>query len=101
MDYPQRLAEATALYNEGLRRVAETPPPEGQKYAPGTRVKIANDLGESMSHFPAGKLATVQCTYAHAYQCTDANSLRQYRLDVDGEGNVSWYDEAQLTPVNR
>lgn len=97
MDYQQRFAEACAYYQTALRRVTETPPPHGQKFAPGARVKIADDLGPSMPHFPSGKLATVQYTYAHAYATTDKRSIRLYCLDIDGIGNVSWYDEYQLS----
>lgn len=97
MDYQQRAAEASAYHQSALRRVAETPPPAGQKFTPGTRVKIADDLGLHMSHFPAGKLATVLHTYAHAYGGTDERSVQQYCLDVDGIGGVAWYDECQLS----
>lgn len=95
----QRFAEASAHYQAALRRVAETPAPIGQKFAPGTRVKIIEDLGPHMRHFPAGKLATVKYTYAHAYGRTDARSLQQYSLDIDGIGSSSWYDESQLEPT--
>lgn len=96
MDYEQRFAAASAHHQQALRRVAETPPPTGQKFAPGTRVKIADNLGPHMSHFPAGKLATVEYTYAHAYGTTDKRSLQQYSLDIDDIGGVAWYDECQL-----
>ena len=96
MEYELRFAAASARYQQALRRVAETPPPAGQKFAPGARVKIADNLGPHMSHFPAGKLATVQYTYAHAYESTDTRSLQQYSLDIDGIGGVAWYDECQL-----
>ena len=99
MDYQQRFAEASAYYQSALRRVAETPPPAGQKFKPGARVKIADNLGPHMSHFPAGKLATVQYTYAHDYGSTDERSLQQYSLDIDGIGGVAWYDECQLSEV--
>ena len=84
MDYQQRFAEAFAYHQAALRRVAETPPPAGQRFAPGARVHISDDLGPHMSHFPAGKLATVRYTYAHAYGATDKRSLTQYCLDIDG-----------------
>lgn len=99
MDYRQRHAEASAHYQAALRRVTETPPPAGQKFAPGARVKITDDLGPHMSHFPSGKQATVRYTYAHACGATDERSLTQYCLDIDGLGEVSWYDECQLSEV--
>lgn len=99
MDYQQRFSEASAYHQAALQRVAETPPPAGQKFKPGARVKIADNLGPHMSHFPSGKLATVRYTYAHAYRATDERSLSQYCLDIDGIGEVSWYDECQLSEV--
>lgn len=97
MDNEKRHAEASAYYQAALRRVEETPPPDGQKFKQGDRVRITDNLGVHMSHFPAGKLATVQYTYANAYGTTDTRSLQQYSLDVDGIGVVSWYNESQLS----
>ena len=88
--------QAREVYAAGLDRVKNTPVPEGQKYAPGTRVRIADDLGSSMQFFPKGRNATVKYTYAHAYGKEDVES---YCLDIDGHGEVSWYKEHQLTPI--
>ena len=85
---------AMSYYDQGMRRVKETRPPAGQKFMPGTRVRIAHDLGRSMGHFPSGKTGTVNYTYAHAYGGTNTLS---YSIDVDGVGDVSWYYEHQLT----
>lgn len=86
--YKERFAQASSIYAQGIERVRTTPPPEKQKYKPGTRVLIAKDLGPSMSHFPGkGMKATVLCTYAHAYGGDDVNS---YSLDIDGYGEVAW-----------
>ena len=74
----------------------ETPEPPGQKFPIGARVKIADDLGQCMAHFPKGKHATVKYTYAHAY---GGNDVKSYSLDVDGHGGSSWYKEHQLTAV--
>lgn len=97
MNYEERHAQAQGIYQAGLEKVANTPPPEGQKYDPGTRVRIADDLGPSMSHFTNGANATVKYTYAHAYGGSDVKS---YCLDIDGLGQVSWYYEHQLTPID-
>lgn len=96
MTYEERRAQAQEIYRAGLERVETTPPPKGQKYPPGTRVRIADDLGSSMAHFESGKNATVRYTYAHAYGGDDVKS---YCLDIDGRGEVSWYYESQLTPI--
>jgi hypothetical protein len=93
----QHHQDALSYYQRARQRVKDTPPPEGQKFKPGTRVKIAKNLGPHMSHFPCDKMATVLYTYAHAYQSDDERSLKQYCLDIDGIGEVSWYEEDQLT----
>lgn len=94
--YKERLAIAEETHRQGLEKVRTTPEPEGQKFHIGERVKIDDVLCSSMSHFPAGKTATVVHTYAHAYWGDDVKS---YCLDVDGYGQVSWYHESQLTPL--
>lgn len=95
-DYALRLAEAKAYSERGHLKVQTTPVPAGQKFQPGTRVKIADDLGTSMAHFPSGVMATGQYTYAHAFGGDDVKS---YCLDVDGFGENSWYEEHQLEAV--
>ncbi len=97
MTYEERHAQASSIYYSGLQRVKDTAPPKGQKYLPGMRVRIADDLGECMSHFQKGKNATVKYTYAHAYGGSD---VKTYCLDIDDYGEVSWYYEHQLTPIN-
>ena len=98
--YEERLAQAKGIYASGLRKVKETPAPPGQKFPCGSFVKIAEDLGESMSHFESGKIARVEYTYAHAYWGDDVKS---YSLNVRyGPGKwstVAWYYESQLTAV--
>lgn len=93
----QRYSQASAYCAAGMQRVANDPPPAGQKYAPGARVRIADDLGLAMRHFPKGRMATVLYTYAHAFGGDDVTS---YCLDVDGVGKTSWYKEDQLTLVD-
>lgn len=97
MDYKEMMdANANGIYEQGLLRVKNTPEPKGQKFLIGTRVKISDYLGKSMSHFPSGKLATVLYTYAHAYW---GNDVKSYCLDVDGIGSVAWYDESQIESI--
>lgn len=95
-DYQVYCAGADARFRAAMFRVSTTSPPVGQKFAPGVRVRIADDLGPCMAHFPRGVMATVRYTYAHAYGGKDVDS---YCLDVDGEGETSWYEEGQLTEV--
>ena len=96
MDYETRLSQAKAYYQAGLKKVENTPEPARQKFANGTKVRIADDLGRAMFHFPSGIKATVEYTYAHAYGGDDVNS---YSLIVDGHGSVAWYHEWQLTAI--
>lgn len=84
-------------YQQALNRVKKTPEPKGQKFPIGTRVRIADDLGSSMSHFPKGVAATVMYTYGHAY---DDDDVKNYCLDIDGIGKTSWYYEHQLTAID-
>ena len=83
-------------HQEGLERVATTPQPKEQKFQIGTRVKIADDLGEFMSHFTKGVNATVEYTYKHAYE---HGSAKLYCLNIDGQGSTAWYEEHQLTII--
>jgi hypothetical protein len=94
MTQQQRTNEAQSYHQFAMRKVAKKKAPKGQKFPIGSRVKIAKDLGAGMSHFPSDKLATVMHTYAHAFGGSDVKS---YCLDVDGEGEISWYEEHQLT----
>jgi hypothetical protein len=96
MDYETRSAQAKAMHETGLGRVKNNPEPAGQKFPCGSRVHIADDLGPHMSHFESGMDATVKYVYAHAYGGDDVTS---YCLDIDGVGEVSWYEEDQLTEI--
>lgn len=91
-----READAKDIYAAGLHNVLFNPVPEGQKFPPGTRVRIDDNLHKRMAHFPAGANATVCYTYAHAYGGKDVKS---YSLDIDGHGQVSWYPESALTKI--
>ena len=82
-------------YQEGLDRVATTPQPKEQKFPIGTKVRIADDLGQFMSHFTKGVNATVEYTHAHAY----GGSAKSYSLNIDGKGSTAWYEEHQLTLI--
>jgi len=92
-----RIDEAKSYTANCLARMGNKPEPEGQKFPIGTRVRIADDLGKSMSHFRgAGRNATVEHTYAHAFGGDDVKS---YFLDVDDVGSNGWYHEHQLTEI--
>jgi hypothetical protein len=94
-----RQDEAKSYVAGCLERMKTKPEPEGQKFPIGTRVRIADDLGKSMDHFPGkGCLATVKHTYAHAFGGGD-DDAKEYCLDIDDHGEVSWYEEHQLTEI--
>jgi len=92
----KRLTIARVRHHRGLDKVAPMSEPRGQKFPNGSRVRIADDLGEGMSHLPSGVNATVEYTYAHAYGGDDVKS---YVLMIDGYGSSAWYYEWQLTAI--
>ena len=96
MDYETRLAQAKGIYAAGLNNVATTPEPEGQKFPNGSRVRVCK-MNSYMAHFPGECNATVRYTYAHAYGGDD---VKRYCLDIDDYGEVSWYEEGQLTAIS-
>ncbi len=94
--YKERQTQAKVIYEQGLEKVRSTPNPEGQKFPAGSRVRIEDDLGRSMSHFPSGTDATVEYTHAHAYGGSD---VKLYSLLIDGRGSCAWYHEHQLKAI--
>jgi len=92
----ERESQARSMYARGLNNVKNNIEPKGQKFHIGERVKIADDLGSSMRFFPKGVRATVLYTYAYAY---GGKNIKDYCLNVDGYGEISWYAEHQLSLV--
>jgi hypothetical protein len=70
-----------------------------QKFFLGDRVRIAQDLGPSMSHFEKDCEAIVMYSYAEQYDGTgkDVDQFSLYILPNRGE--VSWYYANQLTLI--
>ena len=97
IDYETRKSEASSYYQLALIKVAETQTPDGQKFAKEQRVKIADDLGRSMTHFKSGVEAVVEYTYAHAFGGDD---IKSYSLRFDDGSTSAWYYESQLTAVD-
>lgn len=52
----QHAAEVSAIYAEGLKRAKANRSNKKQKFQIGDRIRIADDLGASMEHFPKGGL---------------------------------------------
>ena len=69
-----------------------------QKFFKGDLVRIARKLPSTMSHFPAGRLAYVEGSYADLY---GGRNKTDYALNVKGIGRVSWYPESVLTLIAR
>jgi hypothetical protein len=67
-----------------------------QKFRRGDLVKIADDLGPTMSHFRSGMRAVVEYSYAEKY---GGNDNKSYSLHVEGTGSSSWYKEYQLIMI--
>lgn len=67
-----------------------------QKFQKGDWVRVAKDLGPSMSHFTADCEAIVIGSYADQYGGTDS---KDYTLHLKGRGKVSWYHHHQLTLI--
>ena len=91
-----RAIQAQLYYQQGLDRVRDTPEPENQKFANGSRVHIKVIEEPWMSHFEDDCDATVVYTYDHMFGGGDVKS---YCLDIDGVGRVSWYEEHQLEQI--
>lgn len=87
--------EATERYNSNRAAIdiSIAATPKGQKFPIGTRVRVADDLGDCMTHFISSCNATVVYTYKQMWGGEDVTS---YCLDIDGHGECAWYKEHQL-----
>lgn len=70
-----------------------------QKFFKGDLVRIAKDLGPSMSHFEKDCEAVVMYTYAEAYGPGRRNETQYSLVLLPSGAQVSWYDEDQLTLI--
>lgn len=64
-----------------------------QKFNKGDHVKVAEDLGQIMSHFQSDCEAIVIGSYADQY---GGDNTTDYTIYIKGSGQVSWYREHQL-----
>lgn len=67
-----------------------------QKFHRGDWVKIAKNLGRSMSHFQGDCEAIVQYSYNDKY---GGGHTKSYSLFLKGQGSSAWYEEHQLTLI--
>lgn len=67
-----------------------------QKFHKGDLVRVAKDLGPSMSHFTADCDAIVIGSYNDQYGGGNTDS---YTIHIKGRGQTAWYYENQLTLI--
>jgi hypothetical protein len=67
-----------------------------QKFQRGDYVRVAKDLGLSMSHFRADCDAIVIGSYRDQY---GGSNNKSYTLYFEDSGQCSWYDEEQLSLI--
>lgn len=69
-----------------------------QKFHKGDHVRVAKDLGPSMSHFESNCEAIVIGSYKDRYGGSGRNE-RQFTIHIKDRGQTSWYYEEQLTLI--
>lgn len=67
-----------------------------QKFDKYDHVRIAKDLGPHMSHFTSNCEAIIIGSYADQFGGTNTGS---YTVYLKNQGEVSWYEEHQLTLI--
>lgn len=69
-----------------------------QKYHKGDHVKVAKDLGSTMSHFKNDCEAIVISSYKDAF---GGSNISSYTLFIKDSGECAWYEEEQLTLISK
>ena len=69
-----------------------------QKFNKGDKVRVADDLGRSMSHFQSGVDAIVIGSYKDQF---GGRNTKSYTIHIQGQGTCSWYEEHQLTLIEK
>ena len=67
-----------------------------QKFNKGDHVRVAKNLGSSMSHFQNDCEAIVIGSYNDQY---GGGNVKSYTIHIKDSGQVSWYEEHQLTLI--
>ena len=65
-----------------------------QKFHLNDLVQIADDLGEYMEHFTSSKRAIIK-------ESIDSQTGYEYSIYIEGEGECAWYNESQLTLIEK
>lgn len=71
-----------------------------QKFEKGDYVKVARNLGSSMSHFQAGCNAIVEYSFSDSVSDEDRD-MEQYSLLFEDSGSSAWYYEHQLSLIEK
>ena len=69
-----------------------------QKFQQGDYVRVAKDLGSSMSHFTSDTDAIVEYSYKDKYGGSDDES---YSLFLKDRGSCAWYYGSQLSLIEK
>ena len=69
-----------------------------QKFNKGDKVKVTDDLGPHMSHFQSGMEAIVIGSYKDQF---GGSNTKSYTIHIQGQGEISWYYEHQLTLIEK
>lgn len=72
-----------------------------QKYQHGDMVRVADDLGDAMSHFESGVGAIILGSYQDLYGGSMEHHYKEYSIYIRGKGPVSWYKEDQLELIKK
>lgn len=72
-----------------------------QKYQHGDMVRIADDLGNTMSHFESGVDAIILGSYKDLFGGGMEHQYKEYSVYIRGKGDVSWYKEEQLELIKK
>ena len=64
-------------------------------------VRVADDLGDTMSHFESGVDAIILGSYQDLYFGSMEHHHKEYSIYIRGKGSVSWYKEDQLELVRK
>lgn len=97
MNRQEYKAKLIALYNK-----PPGPNKENQKFKRGFRIKVTENLPDSMSHFEKGFEGIVKYTHAQQFGGENIDSYSILQLNKAGKpiNSISWYKENQLTLIN-
>lgn len=72
-----------------------------QKYQHGDMVRVADDLGYTMSHFESGVDAIILGSYQDLFGGGMEHQYKEYSIYIRGKGVVSWYKEEQSELIKK